>query len=142
MKLARLLTTALAVSLCAAAPARAQSANLIPDNATVQCNDGSWASSANQRGACGRHKGVKHWIGRRPAHAAARCNDGEYWTNATLQGACSSHGGVFKSYKTEMKADAKADKREMKAEARADKREMKVEQKERKAEMKMDKRKP
>lgn len=127
MRLTRLLLGALTLVVCAATPSRAQGVQ-IPDNATVQCNDGSWATTASRRGACSGHKGVKHWIGARPKHATARCNDGEYWTNATLQGACSRHGGVFQSYKAaekaekkEMKAEAKAEKKERKAEAKDDK---------------------
>jgi hypothetical protein len=120
MRLTSLVLTAIIV-LCAAAPARAQVVVVIPDNSTVQCNDGSWAATASQRGACSGHKGVKHWIGKRPRGAQARCNDGEYWMNATLSGACSSHGGVYKSYKTAAKAAAKAEKREMKADMKMEK---------------------
>jgi uncharacterized protein DUF3761 len=133
MRLTRLVLSALTFVVCAAAPARSQGIR-IPDNATVQCNDGSWGMTASRRGACSGHKGVKHWVGARPRNAAARCNDGEYWTNATMQGACSRHGGVFQSYK-EAKADVKAERKEAKAEVKADRKEMK-------AEMKAEKRRP
>jgi hypothetical protein len=133
MRLPRLLATALALVVCSALPAPAQG-TVIPDNATVQCNDGSWSRAASQRGACSRHKGVKQWIGRRPNTASARCNDGSYWLNATPQGACSSHGGVYRSYDKasreehkEMKAERRMDKKEMKAERRMDRKEMKAE---------------
>jgi hypothetical protein len=119
MRLPRLLAAAIVLSAAAALPARAQNI-VIADNATAQCNDGSWSAAASTRGACSGHKGVKNWIGRRPRGAAARCNDGAYWTNATLQGACSSHGGVYKSYQKAEKAARKDEKREMKNDARMD----------------------
>jgi hypothetical protein len=136
MRLPRLLATALALVVCSALPAPAQG-TVIPDNATVQCNDGSWSRAASQRGACSRHKGVKQWIGRRPNTASARCNDGSYWLNATPQGACSSHGGVYRSYdkarkdeRKEMQAEHKMDKKERRAERKMDKMQRKDERKE------------
>lgn len=128
MRVTRLIGIAVALIVGAAVPSRAQTI-VIPDNATAQCNDGSWSSAVATRGACSAHQGVKVWIGKRPRGAAARCNDGAYWTNPTLQGACSSHGGVYKSYKKAEKAEKKAEKAEMKAEKKADKAEEKAEKK-------------
>ena len=128
MRLTSLVLSAV-IALAAAAPLHAQAVVVIPDNSTVLCNDGSWGMSASQRGACSSHKGVKHWIGKRPRGAQARCNDGEYWMNATLAGACSSHGGVNKAYKTAAKAAAKAEKAEMKADAKMDKKMEKMDKK-------------
>ena len=65
----------------------------VPRDATGRCQDGTWSSAAQKKGACSGHGGVKAWFGTAPKKATARCNDGT-WSKSAGQGTCSGHGGV------------------------------------------------
>lgn len=76
-----------------------------PANASAKCNDGTYSTAKNERGACSRHGGIAQWLGSAggnanvsseqsaPRGATARCTDGTY-SKSTGQGVCSRHGGV------------------------------------------------
>lgn len=60
----------IAVSLGWAAARAAPAAGLpagLPAGTTATCNDGSFSSSADKRGACRGHRGIKEWYGQTPA---------------------------------------------------------------------------
>ena len=65
----------------------------VPRDATGRCQDGTWSSAEQKKGACSSHGGVQAWFGKPPKKATARCNDGT-WSKSAGQGTCSGHGGV------------------------------------------------
>jgi len=65
----------------------------VPHDATGRCQDGSWSSADQKKGACSGHGGVQAWFGKPPKKATGRCQDGTF-TKSAGQGACSGHGGV------------------------------------------------
>lgn len=71
-----------------------------PANASAKCNDGTYSTAKNERGACSRHGGIAQWLGgaeanqqAAPRGATARCTDGTY-SKSSGKGVCSRHGGV------------------------------------------------
>jgi hypothetical protein len=79
-----------------------------PPDATGECKDGTYTTSAKKEGACSSHGGVKTWLAKedksgktaetdkpaKPADATGECKDGSYTTAASKSGACSGHKGV------------------------------------------------
>jgi hypothetical protein len=90
-----------------------------PADATGECKDGTYTTSATKEGACSSHGGVKKWLAKedksakssdkpakadkaaaaapaaeKPADATGQCKDGSYTNAASKSGACSGHKGV------------------------------------------------
>jgi hypothetical protein len=93
-----------------------------PADATGECKDGTYTTSASKEGACSSHGGVKKWMAKeeksssakeaksssakssktaaaassaeKPANATGECKDGTYTDSASKSGACSGHKGV------------------------------------------------
>lgn len=80
-------------------------------NATALCRDGTYSYSANRRGTCSHHGGVKYWLNdsqsiptttptytyipptpTHPTNAVAQCVDGTY--SYSINNVCGNHGGV------------------------------------------------
>lgn len=80
-------------------------------NATALCRDGTYSYSANRRGTCSHHGGVKYWLNdsqsiptttptytyipptpTHPTNEVAQCVDGTY--SYAMNNVCGNHGGV------------------------------------------------
>ena len=60
----------LVAGLVGSAVCFAQAPSGAPANATGQCNDGTYTTSASKKGACSKHQGVKEWYGAASASGA------------------------------------------------------------------------
>jgi hypothetical protein len=68
---ALLMPLMMSFGLLAAAGSHAQAPAAAPAGTTGVCKDGSYTSTANKRGACRGHQGVKDWYGAAAASGAA-----------------------------------------------------------------------
>ncbi len=73
-----------ATAVLAAAPAGA------PSGTMGMCNDGTYSSSAEKKGACRGHKGVKEWYGEEGPAAAAKAAAKTTTSTTTTTGAAAA----------------------------------------------------